>query len=93
MGIFLCLGGPWLASSLIKLYRDPSEVIGLGEANVKYLIVSLLLIPPVLWTIFAFFKFYLRKLSGMCLGLVYASFVTWAILIETQILFPSGNLC
>lgn len=93
MGVFMCLGGPWLVSSLIKLYSEPSSVISLGAAAVKYLILSLLLIPPVLWTIFAFFKFHLQKLSGMCLAITYAAFITWAILIEVQILFPSGNSC
>ncbi|KAJ6640772.1 Sodium/potassium/calcium exchanger 5 [Pseudolycoriella hygida] len=93
LGIFMCLGGPWLVSSLIKLYSDPSEVISLGDAAVRYLILSLLLIPPVLWTIFACFKFHLRKLSGICLALTYGSFITWAILIEVQILFPSGKSC
>lgn len=89
----MCLGAPWLVSSLIKLYAEPSEVINLGDAAVKYLILSLLLIPPVLWAIFACFKFHLRKLSGMLLALTYAAFITWAILIEVQILFPSGHLC
>jgi len=54
LGIFMCLGGPWLVSSLMKLYGEPSTVISLGTAAVKYLILSLLLIPPVLWTIFFF---------------------------------------
>lgn len=93
MGIFMCLGAPWLVSSLMKLYAEQPEVINLGEADVKYLILSLLLIPPVLWTIFACFKFHLRKLSGMLLALTYVAFITWAILIEVQILFPSGNSC
>lgn len=91
MGIFMCLGGPWLVSSLMKLYSDQPEAISLGAASVKYLILSLLLIPPVLWSIFAVFKFHLRKLSGMCLAITYMSFVTWAILIEVQILFPSSS--
>ncbi|KAG4069582.1 hypothetical protein HA402_002645 [Bradysia odoriphaga] len=93
MGIFMCLGGPWLVSSLIKLYSEPSEVVSLGEAQVRYVILTLLLIPPILWTIFASFKFHLRKLSGMCLATTYGLLVTFAILVEVQVFFPSGNLC
>lgn len=93
MGIFMCLGAPWLVQGIIKLYRDPSEVINLGEAQVRYVILSLLLIPPILWTIFAIFKFHLRKLSGMCLAVTYAALIAFAILVEVQVLFPSGNLC
>lgn len=93
MGIFMCLGAPWLVKTLMKLYSDGSGFVSLGEAAVKYLILSLLLIPPVLWTIFACFKFHLRKLSGMCLALTYGVFITWAILIEVQILFPTGKVC
>lgn len=93
MGIFMCLGGPWLVSSIIKLYREPSEVIDLGEAEVRYVILTLLLIPPILWTIFASFKFHLRKLSGMCLAVTYGVLIAFAVLVEVQVLFPSGNLC
>lgn len=93
MGIFMCLGLPWLISSLIKQFSEESDVISLGEAAVRYLILSLVLIPIMLWAIFAIFKFHLRKLSGMCLALTYGAFITWAVLIEVQILFPSGNAC
>lgn len=93
LGIVLCLGVPWAISAIMLNNKGEEAIIYLHSYGVQYTILSLLLVSLSLFSVLAISGFKLRKLTGVALGILYLSFVTYAVMVELDYLFPTPNVC
>lgn len=69
------------------------DYVYLQSNGVEYTLLSLILMIALVYLIFFIRKFELTKILGLIFIVMYGFFITFAVLIEVDILFPYGNFC
>lgn len=89
LAILLSLGVPWLFKAVTLELSDYSErtFVSLRTNGVEFTVLSLLLMVIMVYFIYWIRKFFLTKITGLVLILLYAIFITFAVLVEVNILF------
>lgn len=95
LAILLSLGLPWFIKVvLLRIDGVPDAAVSVAQDDgVIYTIGSLLFVSVSLYIILAAFKFILRRIASVFLLLCYGLFVSFAVLVELDILFPSDPVC
>lgn len=94
LAILLSLGLPWFIKILLKLGQtDRAYVLVAQDSTVVFTIASLLFVPVALFVIISSFKFILRRIASIFLFFSYFVFVTFAVLIELDVIFPFSDSC
>lgn len=95
LAILLSLGLPWFIKvMLLHLAGDANAAVSVAQGDgVTHTIASLLFVPVALYIIIASFKFILRRIASLFLFSCYSAFVSFAVLVELDILFPSDTIC
>ncbi|KAG4065953.1 hypothetical protein HA402_006671 [Bradysia odoriphaga] len=91
LAILMSLGVPWLIRNLIYQSTTDKSFIVLNSYGVEYTIASLLVATILLYVVLAIAKYRLNKKVGFSLLTIYAIFLTLGILMELDVLLPSGN--
>lgn len=95
LAILLSLGLPWFIKVvLLRIDGVPDAAVSVAQGDgVIYTIGSLLFVSVSLYIILAAFKFILRRIASVFLLSCYGLFVSFAVLVELDILFPSDTVC
>lgn len=91
LAILMSLGVPWLIRNLIYQSTTDKSFIVLNSYGIEYTIASLLVATTLLYVVLAIAKYRLNKKVGFSLLIIYAIFLTLGILMELDIILPSGN--
>lgn len=89
LAILLSLGVPWLFKAAILAADEYSEksYVFLRTNGVEFTVLSLIPMILIVYFIFWIRKFNLTKRTGVILFLFYLLFITFAVLVEVNILF------
>lgn len=90
LGILLSLGLPWFVMALIQKSNGETPYVILNNNGVEFTMLSLLLVILALYLCISLSGFTLHKLTGVALTLFYLLFISFAVVIELDILFDSG---
>lgn len=91
LAILMSLGLPWFIRTMADGAGYTGASITIYSYGIEFTIISLLLAVACLFTVLSFAKYRLKKTVGIFLICVYLVFMTLAILIEMDIILPSGN--
>lgn len=91
LAILMSLGLPWLIRNIIHRNEPDRSYIALDSADIEYTILSLLLATVVLYAVISYAKYNLKRSVGVTLICVYLVFITLCILLEMNILIPTGG--
>ncbi|KAJ6635314.1 Sodium/potassium/calcium exchanger 5 [Pseudolycoriella hygida] len=91
LAILMSLGVPWLIRNIVYHNTTDKSFITLNSFGIEYTIVSLLAATVLLYAVLACAKYHLNKPVGFSLLTIYSIFLTVGILIELDVIFPSGN--
>ncbi|KOB75506.1 Uncharacterized protein OBRU01_07618 [Operophtera brumata] len=87
LAILFALGIPWLIKCLVNLGQGLEEpAILINSTGIDFVVGSLLVAVSCLWLVLLIAKFTLRKSVGFVLSVLYAIFITFAILVETGVI-------
>lgn len=87
----MALGLPWFVSTMVKGASYTGAYVEIISTGIEFTIISLLLAVALLFIVFTFTRYRLKKIVGVFLLSIYAVLITFAILVEMDILFPSGR--
>lgn len=94
LAILLSLGLPWFIKVVLKVGHVSNPYVAVSQGDgVTFTIASLLFVPLSLFLIISSFKFVLRRIASVPLLTCYLLFVTFAVLVELDIIFPNIDLC
>lgn len=93
LAILVSLGLPWFIRSMVDGASKTDAFVKINSVGIEFTILSLLLTVAALYFIVSIASYRLKKTVGFYLFFTYLIFVTFAILVEMDILFPSGNYC
>lgn len=94
LAILLSLGLPWFIKVLFKVGHVSNPYVAVSQGDgVTFTIASLLFVPLILFLIISSFKFVLRRIASIFMITCYLLFVTFAVLVELDVLFPAADLC
>lgn len=94
LAILLSLGLPWFIKVLLLKVNGSAGVVSVAQGDgVTYTIASLMFVSLSLFAVLASFKFMLRRITSLFLFICYSIFVSFAVLVELDILFPSDSIC
>ncbi|GAB0086850.1 Sodium/potassium/calcium exchanger [Sergentomyia squamirostris] len=93
LAILLSLGLPWFIRNSIERPHDLNTFINIHSYGIEITILSLLLAVGVLVVVISLGHYELKRSVGFVLLTIYLIFITFAILVEMDIFFPSGNTC
>lgn len=86
LAILFALGLPWLIKTLMLLVEGSDTAVKINSAGIDFVVGSLLVAACLLWLTLFIGKFKLRKSIGAVLMVLYAIFITFAILVEMGII-------
>lgn len=87
----MSLGVPWLIRNIIYYNTTDKSFITLNSFGIEYTIASLLVATVLLYAVLRIAKYHLNKTVGFSLLSIYSIFLTIGVLLELDIIFPSGN--
>lgn len=87
----MSLGVPWLGLAVVNNGQRNKPFVNFDGYGIEFVIIYLLLIILSLYSVLYLSNFVLRKFTGLCLSLIYLISVSFALLIELEIVFP--DLC
>ncbi|CAK1588679.1 unnamed protein product [Parnassius mnemosyne] len=91
LAILFALGLPWLIRTLTLVVQGAdSTVVYINSAGIGYVVGSLLVAVVSLYITLYIGKFQLRKRLGLVLIVLYAIFITFAVLVEMGIIIDKG---
>lgn len=91
MAILFALGLPWLIKTLANVAQGEEETaVLINSAGIDFVVGSLLVAVVCLWITLFLGKFTLRRSLGAILLVLYAIFITFAILVEMGIILDRG---
>lgn len=93
LAILVSLGLPWFVRSMFDGGSYTDAFININSVGIEFTILSLILTVAALYLIVSIAGYRLKKSIGFYLFFTYLIFVTFAILVEMDVLFPSGNYC
>ncbi len=91
LAILMSLGVPWLIRNIIYHNTTDKSFIVLNSYGIEYTIASLLVATILLYAVLAIAKYHLNKPVGFSLLTIYSIFLTVGVLMELDIIFPSGS--
>lgn len=93
LAILLSLGIPWLVKAAILESTDPGNgFVEIHSNGVEFTMLSLIPMVILVFLVFWARKFYLTKITGLIMFVIYLLFITFAVLVEVDILFKP-NFC
>lgn len=87
----MSLGVPWLIRNIIYHNTTDKSFIVLNSSGIEYTIASLLVATVCLYVVLTVAKYHLNKIVGCSLLAIYSIFLTVGILMELDIILPSGD--
>ncbi|XP_047040247.1 sodium/potassium/calcium exchanger 3-like [Helicoverpa zea] len=91
LAILFALGLPWLIKTLTLLSQGADQTaVLINSAGIDFVVGSLLVAVVCLWITLFIGKFTLRRTLGAVLLVLYAVFITFAILVEMGIILDRG---
>uniref|UniRef100_A0A1L8DK38 Putative k+-dependent ca2+/na+ exchanger nckx1 n=1 Tax=Nyssomyia neivai TaxID=330878 RepID=A0A1L8DK38_9DIPT len=93
LAILLSLGLPWFIRNTAERHLGHPASINIHSYGIEITIISLLLAVGVLLVVISLGNYELKRSVGFTLFIIYLFFITFAILVEMDIFFPSGNTC
>lgn len=94
LAILLSLGVPWFIKNILLLAQSNNPFVEAAQdTSVVYTITSLILVPIALYAIVSAFRFELRRSTSVFLFFSYVTCVSFAILVELDVVFESDNSC
>lgn len=95
LAILLSLGVPWFIKNVLLLSQSNNNpfVEASQDTSVIYTITSLILVPIALYGIISSFRFEIRRTTSIFLFCSYVTCVSFAILVELDVVFESDNPC
>lgn len=91
LAILFALGLPWLIKTLSLVGQGADETaVRINSAGIDFVVGSLLVAVACLWITLFIGKFTLRRTLGAILLVLYAIFITFAILVEMGIILDRG---
>lgn len=89
----MSLGVPWFVKTMIEGASTTDAHIAIQSYGVEFTIIFLLLAVLTMYIILSWSRYRLQKVVGGIMISAYFVFIVLAILVELDILFPSGNTC
>ncbi|XP_052746791.1 sodium/potassium/calcium exchanger 4 [Bicyclus anynana] len=86
LAILFALGLPWLIKTLSLLVQGYDTAVIINSAGIDFIVSSLLVAATCLWITLCIGRFKLRRTLGFVLIVLYAIFITFAILVEMGII-------
>lgn len=93
LSILLSLGMPWFLRSVIDKSRGDKEFVMIDSYGIQWTILSLLGVVSTLYLVVSLSGYKLKKKVGILLIFGYLCFLTFGVLVEMDILIPSGRPC
>lgn len=94
LAVLFSLGVPWFIRTMVDGGpTDSDSYVDIHSYGMEWIVLSLLFAVILLYIILAIGKFQLKRFVGLALILIYTLFVTFAILVEVDVLFDSGDDC
>lgn len=95
LAVLFSLGLPWFLRTIVNKFTGKDPRIYIASNGIEFTILILLVAVVSLYTIIALSRYRLKKLVGASLLGVYVLMVTFAILLNTGIIFSfiTGNNC
>ncbi|XP_022121468.1 sodium/potassium/calcium exchanger 4 [Pieris rapae] len=94
LAILFALGMPWMIQTLTFLVQGSETTsVYINSAGIDFVVASLLIAVVVLWAVLYIGKFHMRRSVGIVLICLYFAFITFAILLEMEIILPSASIC
>lgn len=93
MAILFSLGVPWLLRTLVDGAWNADSAVNIYSHGINYIIMSILFAILSLFLILSAFRYRLKKTIGLVLLLAYGVFLTLSLLLELEVIFPSGVVC
>lgn len=93
LAILMSLGVPWFVKTMIEGASTTDAHIAIQSYGVEFTIIFLLLAVLTMYIILSWSRYRLQKVVGGIMISAYFVFIVLAILVELDILFPSGNTC
>ena len=91
LAVLLSLGVSWIIKAFIDKIVYDIDFVELDDGvGVEYVILSLPLIPLLILALLYNRRFILDKRTGLVFGLMYITFITFAILVETDVIFDDA---
>lgn len=93
LAILFSLGLPWFIRNMMEGGATTGAYIEINSYGMQYSVMALFLAIGILYLVLYLSKFTLRKLVGLALAIAYLIIVTFMILVELDVFFPSKNIC
>lgn len=93
LAILMSLGVPWFVKTMIEGASTTNAHIAIQSYGIEFTISFLLIAVLTMYIILSWSRYRLRKTVGIIMISAYLVFIVLAILVELDILFPSGNVC
>jgi Ca2+/Na+ antiporter len=91
LAIMFSLGLPWLIRNMVDGAWNTGANISIHSNGIEFVVLSLILAVCTLYTIVTIGKYILRKTIGVILVFAYLIFVSFAILVEMDVFFPTTD--
>lgn len=93
LSIVFSLGLPWFIRTVADGASTTNAYVIIASHGMQYSIIALLFAVASLYVVIYIAKYKLRRRIGLALIFCYAILVTFMLLNELDIFFPSGNVC
>lgn len=93
LAILMSLGVPWFIKTMIGGAGSTDAHVIIQSYGVEFTIGFLLLAVITMYIILTWSHYRLRKSVGGIMITAYVIFIILAILVELEVIFPSGNVC
>lgn len=93
LAILFSLGLPWFIRNMMEGGATTGAYIEINSYGMQYSVLALFLAVGILYLVLYLSKFTLRKLVGLALLIAYLIIVSFMILVELDVFFPSKNIC
>jgi solute carrier family 24 (sodium/potassium/calcium exchanger), member 4 len=93
LAIMFSLGLPWFLRVTIDGGPISGAYFAIESYGIEFIVLALILAVVTLYAVITVGKYLLRTSIGVILALIYVIFVTFAILVEVDVLFASGHRC
>ncbi|XP_058463470.1 sodium/potassium/calcium exchanger 4-like isoform X2 [Malaya genurostris] len=93
LAILFSLGLPWFIRNMVEGGATTGAYVEINSYGMHYSVLAMFLAVAILYAVLYVAKYTLRKLVGVALAVGYFCIVTFMILAELDVLFPSDNVC
>ncbi|XP_058839753.1 sodium/potassium/calcium exchanger 4-like isoform X2 [Topomyia yanbarensis] len=93
LAILFSLGLPWFIRNMAEGGATTGAYVEINSYGMQYSVLAMFVAVAILYVVLYLAKYTLRKLVGLTLAVGYFIIVAFMILVELDVLFPSGNIC